>query len=85
MAVLNGHEAVVDALLSAGADVNVTTKHGQPLLLAVIRNQNKKVTKIIIKAGANLNKETRYSLYCSKRHKVSGDVLIAAIQWGEPP
>jgi ankyrin repeat protein len=72
MAVSNNHDEIVDAILSAGMDVSAMANVGHSALLAAIKNQNKRVTEILINAGAILK---------PKNGKVSGDILIAAIQW----
>ncbi|KAH8745613.1 ankyrin repeat-containing domain protein [Hyaloscypha finlandica] len=89
MAVSNHHDKVVDALLSANADVNATNDVGKTALLAATQNQNKRIIGNLTSytsAGALLNTESKCCFVCmsnNKHHKVFGDVLIAAIQWGD--
>ena len=83
LAIVNGPGEVIDALLSAGADVNWMPPNGQTPLVAAIATKNKKVFDRLMDMGAILNPKTPYSTDCSRVHGVSGDALIAAIQWGD--
>ncbi|RDL41644.1 uncharacterized protein BP5553_01623 [Venustampulla echinocandica] len=76
IAVSKGRDEVADALCSAGADINAI-----PLLLA-IRKKNKRIVRNLISAGARLNTESK-CLSCYGYHKVSGNILISAIEWGD--
>jgi ankyrin repeat protein len=82
-AVSNNHDEIVDAILSAGMDVNAMGKVRHSPLFAAIKNQNKRVTEILINAGAILNPKSEPWPNCVQREKVSGNILIAAIQWGD--
>ncbi|KFY92547.1 hypothetical protein V498_04881 [Pseudogymnoascus sp. VKM F-4517 (FW-2822)] len=84
LAIANGRDEVTDTLLSAGADVNAMGDKGlTKLLLATIKSENNKLFKSLMGTSVILNPIASSSTYCSKVHAVSGDILIAAIQWGD--
>jgi ankyrin repeat protein len=83
LAASNSHDEIVDAIFSAGIDVNALREDRHSPLFAAIKSQNKRVTEILIRAGAILNPESESWSGCVRRGKVSGNILIAAIQWGD--
>ncbi|KAL5345388.1 hypothetical protein ACLOAV_009759 [Pseudogymnoascus australis] len=84
LAIANGRDEVTDTLLSAGADVNAMGDKGRTkLLLATIMRKNNKLFERLMGTSVILNPIASSSTYCSKVHAVSGDILIAAIQWGD--
>ena len=56
MAAWNGHEAVVKALIEAGADVNKARDDGWTPLYTAASNGHEAVVKALIEAGADVNK-----------------------------
>jgi ankyrin repeat protein len=78
MAIEGGHDALVDMLIEAGADVNTGKKLWDGFkspLLAAIRKGNPEVVRKLIIAGANLNGDQDCPV-----HKISGNALVAAIE-----
>ena len=58
MAAQNGHEAVVRALIEAGADVNQATEEGETPLYIAAQDGREAVMRALIQAGADINKAT---------------------------
>ena len=56
MAASNGHEAVVKALIEAGADVNKATMTAGHRCTRPLQNGHEAVVKALIEAGADVNK-----------------------------
>ncbi|OBT38706.1 hypothetical protein VE00_10952 [Pseudogymnoascus sp. WSF 3629] len=81
LAIDEGFSEVVDALLCAGADINTMAPRGTTALLSAVRKKNMMIVKHLVDAGAILNPIGRPS--CTQIHGVSGDALIAAIEWGD--
>ena len=50
-----GHEAVVKALVDAGANVNTVNKHGWAPLHIACQYGHEAVVKALVDAGANVN------------------------------
>ncbi|KAF9769653.1 hypothetical protein IL306_012911 [Fusarium sp. DS 682] len=77
MAIEGGHDALVDMLIGAGADVNTGKKlfvGSESPLLAAFRKRNSEVVRKLIIAGANLNENRD-----CPAHTKSGSALVAAI------
>ncbi|OBT73196.1 hypothetical protein VF21_08718 [Pseudogymnoascus sp. 05NY08] len=81
-AILNRRGEVIDALLSAGADVNAMTAKGQTPLFAASMTKNNEILDRLMEMGAILNPKAPRSTACFKIHSISGDALVAAIQRG---
>ncbi|OBT56680.1 hypothetical protein VE04_03557 [Pseudogymnoascus sp. 24MN13] len=81
-AILNRRSEVIDALLSAGADVNAMTAKGQTPLFAASMTKNNEILDRLMEMGAILNPKAPHSTACFKIHSISGDALVAAIQRG---
>jgi ankyrin repeat protein len=77
------HVEIIDAILSAGMEVNAMAKVGHSALLEAIKNQHTRITDILINAGATLNPESSSFPNCIQRGNTSGNILITAIQWGD--
>ena len=52
IATCNGHEAVVRALIEAGADVNKATDNGGTPLVVAVKSGHETVVRALIEAGA---------------------------------
>jgi ankyrin repeat protein len=83
MAALNNQVEIIGTILSAGMEVNAMAKVEDSALLAAIKNQHKRVTEILINAGAMLNPKSESGSNCIQRGKASGNILITAIQLGD--
>ncbi|KFX95377.1 hypothetical protein O988_05813 [Pseudogymnoascus sp. VKM F-3808] len=79
MAILERQDEVIDALLSASADINATEPRGETPLLAAIKSKNESLFTRLIRMGAVSNSRSRYDSACSAVHGISGDALITAI------
>ncbi|RKK83826.1 hypothetical protein BFJ68_g17413 [Fusarium oxysporum] len=78
MAIEGGHDALIDMLIGAGADVNTGKKlwdGPQSPLLAAIQKGNSEVVRKLIIAGANLNEDQDCPF-----HKKTGNALVTAIE-----
>lgn len=88
LAVRNGWDDIVDILLSAGADVNDVFL-GETALRVAIEKKNQKTILKLIKANSLLSTEITddddrgITSSCFYHHKVCGDPLIMAIEWGD--
>ena len=82
-AIMNGHDEVIEALLSAGANINAMAEEGQTPLLASIMAKNESLLWRLMGMGAMLNPKATFYKSCYETHGVSGDALIASISWGD--
>ncbi|KAH8753943.1 ankyrin repeat-containing domain protein [Hyaloscypha finlandica] len=88
-----GNDQMLDTLLSAGADVNAVSDSGQTALVTAIRKRNRNAALGLIDANSitctettlnrNDKKSTSSGVHQLHHHKVHGDALIMAIQWGD--
>lgn len=58
IAVYNGHDAIVELLIEKGANVNLNTSRGQPLVIAATNNRTT-VVRLLLKKGADPNARDR--------------------------
>jgi ankyrin repeat protein len=61
LAAQNGHIAMVNTLIAAGADINAIGQGGCTALMAAARNGHIKIVKTLIAAGADVNVVSQYS------------------------
>jgi ankyrin repeat protein len=61
LAVQNGHQKVVDFLISRGADVNCLDKSNRPALYYAIQNSHEEIMISLIKNGADINNPTLFN------------------------
>jgi ankyrin repeat protein len=81
VAIENGHDDILDILLSAGPDVDVIV-HRESVLLAALRKKNTRIIRKLIRAGMRLSERKEECSKCKRIHE-SNDVLIAAINLGD--
>ncbi|KFY48610.1 hypothetical protein V495_01191 [Pseudogymnoascus sp. VKM F-4514 (FW-929)] len=79
LAILTGHDDVIDTLLSAGADVNAIGPKGVTPLFAAIKSKNQNLSNRLRGMGAVSNSKSPCDSVCSAVHGISGDALITAI------
>ncbi|KAH8753211.1 hypothetical protein BGZ57DRAFT_965322 [Hyaloscypha finlandica] len=81
VAIENGHDDILDILLSADPDVDVIV-HRESVLLAALRKKNTRIIEKLIRAGVRLSKRNEKCSECERIHE-SNDVFIAAINLGD--
>ena len=60
-AAMGGHTATVEALIKAGANLDLQTKNGNTALIVAAREGHTATAEALIKAGANLDLQDRVS------------------------
>ena len=83
LAAQNGHEALVQFLIEAGADINRALDDGDTPLIVAAQNGQVAVVRALIKSGADVNKarfdgETPLFIAAEKGHEPVVRVLIEA-------
>ncbi|KAN0117792.1 ankyrin [Hyaloscypha variabilis] len=81
LAIENGHDDILDILLSAFPDVDVIVQ-SEGVLLAAFRKKNTRIIKKLTRAGVRLKKRQKKCSLCKREHG-SGDVFMAAIELGD--
>jgi ankyrin repeat protein len=84
LAISNGHDDIVDILLSAGPILELILRNGESIILAAIWTKNAPIIRKLVSAGVRMNKGYEHCSRCATEHE-SNDVLIAAIKWGDYP
>ena len=59
-AVSNGYTEIVEALMAAGADVNIQNKYGKTALMFAAVNGYTEIAKVLMAAGADVNIQNKY-------------------------
>ncbi len=74
LAAETGNTAIIQLLLTAGADVESANAEGQTALMSVARTGNVAAAQLLIKRGANVNASERFGrqdgAHCGPRHAV---------------
>ena len=68
--------AAIDALLTAGADINARDQHGQTALMNAATNGQIEVVRLLADRGADLNHRAKYGLTAAMLAVVRGHVDV---------
>lgn len=76
--------AAIDALLTAGADINARDQHGQTALMNAATNGQVEVVRLLADRGADLNHRAKYGLTAVMLAVVPGhrDVVRILVEAG---
>ena len=71
--------AAIDALLTAGADINARDQHGQTALMNAATNGQVEVVRLLADRGADLNHRAKYGLTAVMLAVVRGHADVVRI------
>ena len=71
--------AAIDALLTAGADINARDQHGQTALMNAATNGQAEVVRLLADRGADLNHRAKYGLTAVMLAVVRGHADVVRI------
>ena len=78
-AVKAGDVAALEALLDAGADVNVRDEHGQTALMNASRDGHTAMVRLLVTRGADLNHTAKYNLSALMLAVINGRDAIVGV------